>query len=187
MKNSILKNYVNEITRRGGETGIYYGYRASALREKPLEHLASGKSEGKTVHLVGCDAWRYYSRRFGSRPASLRYLVGKDDSGLWAVRVPGKVDTVADAVAYITPAIVLKARKARRRVLRQGNLYLVEAPRARAHLDNSPIASFGSHEYHRRARVLLHPEHAPLQVPAGVCWVPVEQKTLNTARGGVND
>src|SRR4030042_6495321 len=93
-----IEKWVREIERRGGETSIAHmpagrsGWKHAEHRE--LSVLDTGKSEGKTVHLLGCEGWRYYSRNFGARPASLRYLVGQDDSGLWGVRGPGTLDTV---------------------------------------------------------------------------------------------
>jgi hypothetical protein len=146
----------------------------------------SGKSDGRCVHLLGCEGWRYYSRKHRPHFAALRYLVGTDDSGRWAIRVPGTLTTVADAVDWITPAGVRRARAQKRRVLRQGNLYLIEAPAARHHLDSHADAEFGSHHYFRRARLLIHPEHAPLTVPPGR-WQAHEQRSLATGRGAARD
>ena len=188
MRNNQLKKFVSEIERRGGETTIEHmpygraGWKHVETRE--LELVDTGKSERKTVHLLGCEGWRYYSRNFGSKHATLRYLVGTDDSGSWAVRVPGTCESVSEAVKFVTPAIVVKARAKKRRVLRQGNLYLVESPRSKNYLDSNE--HFGGHEYYKNARVILHSEHQPLLVPPGR-WRAVSQKSLETNRGAARD
>ena len=82
--------------------------------------------------LVGCEGCRQYSRAYGRRFASLRYLYGTDDNGAFAVRVPGSVDTVAAALDAITPGEVRRAREAGRGVLRQGDVYALELKTSRA-------------------------------------------------------
>jgi hypothetical protein len=192
-----IEKFVEEIRKRGGETTIDHqpygelGWKSVETRE--LEVLDRGKSENKTVYLLGCEGWRYYSRNFGSRRATLRYLCGIDDSGTWAVRVPGTIGSAKEAVDWVTPKAVVAARKKRQPVLRQGNLYLIKNDRAKNHIDSNAsfrffadVAEFGNHEYYSRARVLLHPEHKPLRVPPGR-WVAVVQKSLVTHRGGAAD
>ena len=196
MKTTTLKKFVNEIERRGGETVInHMPYGRSGwkhVEERELKCIGQGKSEGKTVYLLGCDGYRYYSRRYGSGKAALRYLAGKDDSGLWATRVPGTCESVKDAIDFIVPSVVPKARAKKLRVLRQGNLYLVETPKAKNHIDADSdwyfagLSEYGSHTYYKNARVICHPEHTALRVPPGR-WQAVEQKSLATNRGAARD
>ncbi len=173
--------YRDEIRRRGGEAGIF------------TTPCGKGRSKGYWIHcepvdqkdglaLMYAEGWRFYSRKYGSRKASIAYLVGMDDSGRWAVRVPATCTTVADAIDWLEPPAVKRARAAGRRVLRQGNLYLVEVKRSGVDEDTT----FGRHSYYHRARVVLHPEHAPILVPPGR-WTFVPQKALETGRGGAAD
>jgi len=103
---------ITEIARRGGETEIDHmpygraGWKSVQTRE--LEVVDTDKGEG--LLLLHAEGWRYYSRRFGSRPATLSYLVGLDDNGPWAVRVPGTIETVRGALQWITPKEVKEAR-----------------------------------------------------------------------------
>jgi hypothetical protein len=95
----LVARYSAEIARRGGETSIASGEKASALRDIPL--TVADRAGGLT--LLHVTAWRYYSRQFGSRRATLSYLCGRDDNGDWAARVPGTITTVAAALAWLTP------------------------------------------------------------------------------------
>ncbi|WP_157751898.1 hypothetical protein [Actinoplanes derwentensis] len=115
-----------EIARRGGETGIESGEKASALRTLPLR-LVDREAGLVVLHVEG---WRYYSRAYGSRRASLSYLCGHDDAGDWAVRLPGTVTTVTAALTWLTPAAVTKALAAGKQIDRQGDIYAIATSRA---------------------------------------------------------
>ncbi|MDD9940781.1 MAG: hypothetical protein OXU20_06945 [Myxococcales bacterium] len=154
----LLDRYRSEIYRRGGELEIET--ERSAIE---LSLLDRHPGEDRMV-LLGADGWRYYSRRFGSRPAALRYLCGEDDNGPWAVRVPGTTESIGDAIHWLEPAGVRKARADGKRVLRQGDVYLVENRTDR--WDDLPEG----HWFDGDTRTLNHnPEdgraHAPLHVP----------------------
>ncbi len=150
-------NCIREIDKRGGEINIEGKYQT-----EPLAVQDKQKVRGRTLVLMRCTGWRQYSRAFGARWAYLAYLCGNDDSGLWAVRVAGTCETVGEALDWITPIQVRKARDARKRVLRQGDVYAVES------CADAP-SSIGRHEWFRNARLLLHSDpdqpHAPLHVP----------------------
>lgn len=169
VKERLLALYCNEIRRRGGETAIMAGEKASALRavELGLEQREGG------LALLRCDGWRYYSRRYGSRPATLAYLCGRDDNGPWAVRIAGSCTSIAEALAWVTPGLVKEATDKGLRVLRQGDVYAVEMRRGdRAGLDPLP----SSHHWDPASRTLRHaPEdgrqHRPLHVPFGARFV----------------
>ena len=78
--------YVNEIERRGGETTIFstpYGCGRSKGFNIPLQCVNT--TDGGLV-LLRAEGWRFYSRNFGVRKASIAYLCGSDDNGPWAVR-----------------------------------------------------------------------------------------------------
>lgn len=112
--------------------------------------LADRKGKLCVLH---CEGWRYYSRRFGSRKASLSYLCGEDDNGVWAVRIPGTIKNVKDALDWIKPSYVKKAEENKKRVLRQGDLYIVETKRDQFNEDSMVNRS---HFWYRNSRVLVH-------------------------------
>ncbi|MFC6883406.1 hypothetical protein [Actinomadura yumaensis] len=171
----LTARYTAEIWRRGGETGIQEGFKASALRTKPLT-LVARRDRLAVLHV---DGWRYYSRRHGSRRAALSYLCGVDDAGPWAVRVPGTIVTVADAVAWVIPAEVTKAPADGRQVRRQGDVYAVETTKrydtpSRWVGDDVRINDISgepmtSHYWNAATRTLVHRpldgrKHRPLRV-----------------------
>ena len=100
-----IQRFVSEISRRGGETTIDHmpygraGWKHVQERElEPVnkERVTEPAGSRRTLYLLHCEGWRYYSRGFGSRKASLSYLCGVDDNGPWAVRVPGTIETVGE-------------------------------------------------------------------------------------------
>jgi hypothetical protein len=103
---------ITEIERRGGETTIDHMPYGKAgwkhVETRPLEIVSSDPRQG--LVLLHAEGWRYYSRRFGSRKATLSYVAGTDDNGPWAVRVPGTIETVGEALAWITPEQVRKVQ-----------------------------------------------------------------------------
>jgi hypothetical protein len=166
---------VAEVDRRGGETTIEgrYGVESLAIVDRD-------RSAG--LLLLHAEGWRHYSSRFGSRRASLSYLYGVDDAGPWAVRVPGTVTTVAGALAWITPADVVAAIAAGRRVERQGDVYAVETTRAYDGRGDLPAAHF----WDAQMRTLTHMpgdgrSHAPLMLPYPVRFV--RQRVYGMGRG----
>lgn len=154
----VAARYTAEIARRGGETVI-----AEESREIGLSLL----SRAHGYVLLGCDGWRYYGSRSKPRKASLRYLCGRDDNGRWAVRVPGTVDSIRDALAALEPADVVRARSKGLGVLRQGDIYAVEAKHAGVSGDDLRGTR---HRYDEARRVLIHEAddaHGALAIPAG--------------------
>jgi len=154
------ERYIREIESRGGETSIEEE-RASVDLE--VEDFRRDRTGRITMILLRAEGWRHYSNRFGARPAALAYLCGEDDSGPWAVRVPGRCLTVEDAVDAITPAAVCRAYESGRRVLRQGDVYVIERGKS-ARDDFSGLPE--SHHWDPVSRTLTHDEgHSPLHVP----------------------
>lgn len=115
---AILARYLPEIQRRGGETQIRTGRNSYAN--------LSVTDVGPDAALLKVMAFRYYSASSPNWKASLAYLCGESDNGSWAVRVPGTVSTVAQALAWMEPPQVRRARQNGKRVLRQGDIYAVE-------------------------------------------------------------
>lgn len=177
----LIARYSAEIARRGGETVIEEGAKASALREKPLQ--IAERCDGMVVlHVTG---WRFYSRGHGSRQASLSYLCGTDDAGLWAVRVPGTITTVSEALAWLTPGDVVKALDKGLRVRRQGDVYAIETTAKRDGDGSWDLPE--AHEWRAGTRYLVHTpadgrKHRPLRLPYPVRFVP--QRAYEMGRSG---
>jgi hypothetical protein len=169
----------NEIRRRGGEISID-GERDIAYIQIVDHTIPDGAQKIRAknhLYLLKAEGWRYYSRQFGARPASLAYVAGWDDSGAWAVRVPGTIENVADAVDWIEPAAVKAARAKSKRVLRQGDVYAVETTKAHDGKGELPEG----HSWCPRSRVLTHNEHAPMEI--GFPCRFLQQKAFGMGRG----
>lgn len=141
--------YRDAIRKRGGEVTIQGRY-----GEERVEIV----DRAQNLCVLRAEGWRDY-KSDGCRWVALSYLCGRDDTGHWAVRVAGTIRSVREALAFIEPAAVRQARKAGRRVLRQGDVYVVEVlPRH----DRRGAAVDGRHVW--VGHTLTHPEHAPLAV-----------------------
>lgn len=156
---------MDEISRRGGETEIVGNFGTTYLE-------IADRHDGMV--LLHAEGWRSYGRQ-PARTVRLSYLWGPDDagSGPWAVRIPGTVTTVTDAVDWLTPAAVKNAQARGLRVRRQGDVYAVET--TRAHDGHGSELLPASHEW-RPTRFLVHkPEdgrrHRPLRLPWPVRFV----------------
>lgn len=174
----ILATYVPEIIERGGETFIADKTRDAALRV--IER------NGRGLYLLGADGWRYYSRQTPSRYVSLRYLVGRDDNGPFAVRVPSTVGTIAGAIAALTPAAVTNATEAGKRVRRQGDIYAIETTRAHD-AKAGWVDEARTHWFDADTRYLTHrPEtgrrHRPVKLAYPVRFI--GQRPYAMGRGG---
>lgn len=149
----LIETYTAEVARRGGETEI------RTDKDRYLGLSVADRREGLTLlHAAG---WRYYSRTAKPSRAALSYLCGYEDGQTWAVRVPGTVTSVREALAWLEPAAVRDARLAGRRVERQGDVYAVETTRAHDGKGDLP----DRHIWDGAARVLAHPEHGTLHLP----------------------
>ncbi|MDP2623814.1 MAG: hypothetical protein Q8Q29_08460 [Actinomycetota bacterium] len=170
-----MQHFVEEIERRGGETTITGNY--------GTQDLAVSDRSGELM-LLRAAGWRKYGRH-PARRASIAYLCGTDDNGLFAVRVPGTIETVAGALEHLEPAEVKQARKRGLRVRRQGDVYAVEVRRDRADATASSLPE--AHVWNPTTRHLLHrPEdgrrHRPLRVAFPAKFV--QQRTLRMGRSG---
>lgn len=164
----IARKYRIEIDRRGGETFI---------AEKDRNVLLGVAERRDGLVLLRAEGWRQYSRSFGARPATLVYLCGMDDNGPWAVRVPGTIKTITDAVDKIEPIEVRKAREEGKQILRQGDVYAVERKRDAASQSDLPP----NHAWNAEARTLKHTDgHGDLHIPFACKFV--AQTTLRMGR-----
>lgn len=163
----LASRYALEIAARGGETEIFTGGRPERLR-------VTSRHDG--LVLLHASGWRQYAGQRSHR-ATLSYLCGHEDGQDWAVRVPGTITTVREALTWITPAEVQRARAAGRRVLRQGDVYAIET--AKAHDGKGTLPE--RHAWDPGTRLLSHPEHPPLQLPYPVRFVP--QRAYGMGRG----
>lgn len=154
--------YLDEIARRGGELAIHDKDRS--VQVGCIDGLAG--TGPQRLMLLGVDGWRYYSSRTPARPVKLRYLAGMDDNGPFAVRVPGTVNTVAAAVAALTPAVV---RDATKRVIRQGDMYALET--TPAHDTTAATVIADTHHWDPESRTLTHiPEDGRAHTPVVIPW-----------------
>lgn len=155
----VLARYRAEIERRGGETAIHDKNSHVGLR---VADHANG------MYLLKAEGWRHYGSRHRPRFVRLAYLCGVDDAGLWAARVTGTLTSVAGALAEITPAEVTAARRAGRRVLRQGDVWVVETTAEKADTTRDQVIAL-SHHWRADTGYLVHqPEdgrkHRPLRI-----------------------
>jgi hypothetical protein len=186
-----IDDLICEVRRRGGETTIShmpYGCAGlSKVQTRELRALDEAMENGRRLVLLRCEGYRYYSRRFGAKKASLAYLAGEDDNGLFAVRVPGTCDCIAGAQAWLCPATARRPG-----TIRQGNVYAVPS-RSR-----QPVRSMGRHQLlpctldGQPALKLVHTAqdgrraHEMVLLP-GRAWTLVEQTRLDTQRGRTRD
>jgi hypothetical protein len=161
--------YLVEVQRRGLPTYLDLIKNGA----EPL-HLTdeTTTADGYPVALLSAEGWADYSRRSTKRFRTLSILAGRDDAGYWAVRVPGTIGSVAAGLRWLEPAVVRKAREDGRRVLRQGDIFIVE--RTRDAMADTSLPS--GHTWDAATRTLTHGAHAHLHVPFPA--LPVPQSTL---------
>ena len=111
------------------------------------------------------------------------YLCGYDDGQRFAMRIPRSITTVADAVAWATPAEVTRSQAAGYWTGRQGDIWLIERRRG---ADNIDALWRTRHDWDSEARTLTHPEHTPLTAPAHVRAVKAVQITQLSSSGRRN-
>lgn len=176
LEDALLREYLAEIQRRGGETWIVTDRDGRGVGLRIVDRM-------RGLAVLRCEGWRYYSRRTPARRTALAYLCGRDDNGPFAARVPGETCTVRAALDALTPVPVRRAREQGRRVLRQGDVYLVETLRGGDNLDALPA----SHVWDAETRTLHHrPDdgrpHRPVHVPF-TCRAYLQTATAMGRRG----
>lgn len=169
-----------EIRRRGGETAIF------GKNDRVTGGLdLIDRDCAQRIILVKASGWRYYSARSPQRFVELAYLYGTDDAGPWAVRVPGTMSTVAEAMAWLTPNDVVKALDKGLRVRRQGDVYAIETTARR---DGDGVWDLPEgHQWRKATRYLVHTpadgrKHRPLRLPYPVRFV--AQRSYEMGRSG---
>jgi len=143
----------DHIRARGGETSIV----GRCDTEVDMREYAPRKK----LILLAAEGWRQYSRAYGARRARLAYLGGRDDSGIWAVRIPGTVTSIRAALAWLTPRAVREAQARGVRVIRQGDVYFVECSRGRDEYFGTTLPS--NHSW-APGRWAMHTDHSPEQI-----------------------
>ena len=113
--------------------------------------------------IIGAEYYFNYSAAVGYWVGA-NYLCGRDDGGVFAMRIPKSCNTIVEALKWITPAAVIEAQRKGRWTGRQGDVWLVELVRGKDNLRDLPPG----HEYDPESRCLTHRSHQPLLVPAGV-------------------
>jgi hypothetical protein len=175
-----VRRFIGEIQKRGGETEIL-GKKNRVNASLSLKETS--EKRGKLT-LLTAHGWRFYSNRFGSRLASLAYLCGIDDNGPWAVRIPGTIVSIKDAIDWVEPNAVKKARSKNQKILRQGDVYVIQSRKDLAQITDLPP----NHQWNPETRILSHlgkKSHKPLHVPFPCKFV--EQKVYRMGRSGRRD
>lgn len=146
----LFEMFTKEIEVRGGEINIVEKSKIKNL------HVVEWDKHRQQM-LLSVHGFRHYSNSTPNWSVTISYICGIDDSGPWAVRVPGTTETIKQAIDFLEPAKVKKARKVGRRVIRQGDIYAVETgnKKDRASQDDLPW----THTWYHRSRLLMHDGH----------------------------
>lgn len=171
--NQLLTTFVKEIEKRGGETLIEEKH-----GQKDLKVVEWNKRRQQMLLTV--KGFRHYSNRSPAWKVAIAYICGIDDSGPWAVRVPGTTENIYQALDFIEPAEVKKARKNDKRVLRQGDVYAVETGNGKDRANEYDLP--WSHTWAHTSRILMHDGHKPLSILYPCRFT--QQKALGMGRNG---
>lgn len=118
-----MDKYAKAIEDKGYETTFMTGYRGEAWsKAQELSMKLEEKRRGLRLYVL--DGWKKYSRN-SVYHTRLVYLAGVIKGNYWVVRCPGTVTTIDEALEYMAPAAVKKARKEGRKVLQCGCVYKV--------------------------------------------------------------
>ena len=134
------------------------GHETSITEERSVELLRTIDRDGNH-RIMHCSGWQYYSRQHPARHRQLSYWLGKDDNGLFVRRVPGTVRNVAQAVDAVTPAEVRRALQGGRKVLRQGDVWVICLGKSAS--DNFDAIQYTHHVWDRDNRTLRHESDSP--------------------------
>jgi hypothetical protein len=152
--NKTDKKYIKAIENRGFELSFPTGWPGYSWKQAGTAELKLIEKK-KGYRLYGIEGKRKYSRRV-SWFVKIRYLVGCEHGQYWCNRVPSTIDTIDDAIEWLKPAEV---KKAKGRVLRQGDVFIIEKTRD----CNSFLPR--NHDWDAETRTLKHPEHKDISVP----------------------
>jgi hypothetical protein len=118
---------------------------------------------------------------------SSSYLCGHTDNHDWAVRVPGTLITVDEALSWITPAQVKKAQKAKQPVYRQGDMYFIWSDEQDTIMDKfAPLVGTRhmldfvyDDNWSVVAFKINHPQHPPVTLDVTKRWRALQQRQLD--------
>jgi hypothetical protein len=138
------------------------------------------KYRGEHIVVLTAGGWAKYSHNFMSSLGfngvrrDLSIVGGQGRQGVWAARVPSSCVRVSDALAFLKPAAVKLAELKGRKILRQGDVWLVQRKHRdiRDELEQLP----SSHTWDAATRILTHEGHGELHVP--FCFIVIPQRTL---------
>ena len=142
---------------------------------------------------------RFKRREYDSNPwvgdreikVQVAYLCGREDGQDWAVRVPYTKTTIKDALDWLTPAAVKKARAQGKEVHRQGDMYFIPfnmphnelgaLARTRHEvqvLPKEPHYATDTNLSPITALRISHPQHPAIILDGKKAWRAVPQKQL---------
>jgi hypothetical protein len=160
-----INRYIQAVKDRGFMTSFMTGHKNEPW-SKAKEETMTLKDSRRGYRLFALEGWRKYSRHCVYYQ-SLRYIAGVEKGQYWANRVPGNIDTVCDALEWLKPAAV---KKAKGKVLRQGDIFIIEMKRDCVQSNVLPE----NHIWNEETRTLEHPEHSNLTVPFPAKFIPVK-------------
>lgn len=162
------------------------------MREIELRNLSTPAGLGETFHLqisdydpvrrlwvAHGDGWYEYSRRVGSYRQTASYLTGHEDGQYWAVRVPGTITLIIEALEWLTPGPVRRALEHGKPVRRQGDIYFVGSTRGK---DDFSALFDTRHACRSRMNggwTVVHPEHKPVRLSGKYHWKCYRQTQIN--------
>lgn len=130
--------------------------------------------EYEGLRLIATSWWARYKGQGGNWHRSTAVLAGRDDAGLWAIRVPASCSTVAAALRWTVPADAWNRINHGADFRRQGDLLLVRPSRGGWYLHGyGPVTlplTLHRHRIDERAdgtAGITHPEHRYTRLPAG--------------------
>ncbi|MGD9156938.1 MAG: hypothetical protein PVG39_00900 [Desulfobacteraceae bacterium] len=152
------QKYYQAVIDRGFEVEFQTGYKDEPWSKAKLLKMKIEESK-RGYRLFVLEGWKKYSRQHVYFQRFV-YLAGVECGQYWAIRCPATVTTIKEAIDYTTPAVVHKARKVGRKVIRQGDVFIIEQSRDGNH-SNLPE----NHSFNPETRTLKHPEHKNIHIP----------------------
>lgn len=134
--------------------------------------------------LIHGEGFHKYSSRAGSWRTAASYLCGRDrapGATWWAVRVPSTVTTCRDAVVWLEPAEIVRARQTGCQIIRQGDVYLVAAAADRGASTDLGGLRGTRHAVHAQRRggfSIVHPEHGSVHLSCRWSWRAYVQRQM---------
>lgn len=186
-KDSLIRRTLKQIEQR--ELSVPYGF------------YDYTKSHDIIDRAINPSLWLFYAKyyaKYSSRESwwvSATYLCGHSDGQDWAVRVPSTQLSIGDALDWLTPAPVRKAKQIGKPVVRQGDMYFVPLSipahdmraimgtrhRIKGFDEANTIAHLEKiqHNYHAALQI-EHPEHPTVELDPVYIWRAYQQKQLDT-------